>query len=70
MVSHDVAYAFSFLCFLVNMPAAQVVWDYCQRQFISRLSGKMLEVASDGALVLISISTLILLDWKRRFWAS
>ena len=34
------------------MPAAQVVWDYCQRQFILGLSGKMFEVASNGALVL------------------
>ena len=43
---------FLFRVFPVKMPAAQIVWDYCQRQFISGLSGKMLEVASDGALVL------------------
>jgi hypothetical protein len=43
---------FLYRVFPVNQPAAQEVWDYCQRQFISGLSGKQLDVASDGALVL------------------
>ena len=43
---------FLYHVFPMNQPAAQEVWDYCQRQFISGLSGKQLDVASDGALVL------------------
>ena len=43
---------FLFPIFPVNQPAVQVVWDYCQRQFILGLSGKKLDISSDGALVL------------------
>lgn len=43
---------FLFHIFPVNQPTAQVVWDYCQRQFILGLLGKKLDISSDGALVL------------------